>query len=85
VTDGRKKITEEDLEPGDQKEVFSPLDWCLAAGCGCGGCLDPTGCSNAVSQGCLGCLHRILVHLGCSIFAVAGLIALGVFIFTRFH
>jgi hypothetical protein len=85
VIDGQKKLTDEDLEPGDTREVFSPLDWCLAAGCGCGGCLDPTGCSNAVSQGCLGCLHSCLARLGCSVLVMVGFLALGVFLVTKLN
>ncbi len=63
-------INMDDLEPGDRDEEFSPLDWCLAAGCGCGGCLDPTGCLDAMSQGCLGCLDTCLGRIGCSMFVV---------------
>jgi hypothetical protein len=66
----------DDLEPGDRKEDFSPVDWCLAAGCGCGGCMDPTGCSNALGQGCLGLLDVCLAHLGC------GVIAIGLVVFA---
>ncbi len=67
-----------DLEPGDSTEQFNPIDWCLAAGCGCGGCMDPTGCIDAASQGCLGCLDMCLGRLGCGVFVI-GLIGWGIF------
>jgi hypothetical protein len=66
----------EDVEPGDRSEQFSPLDWCLAAGCGCSGCMDPTGCMDAMTQGCVGCIHSCLVRLGCSVFVLGGIIGL---------
>jgi hypothetical protein len=68
----------EDLEPGDKTEQFSPFDWCLAGGCGCGGCVDPTGCMDAAGQGCLGCLDMCLGRLGCGVLVV-GLLILGIF------
>jgi len=78
LNDDKRNLDSQDLEPGDREETFSPLDWCLAAGCGCGGCLDPTGCLDAMSQGCIGCLHACLVKLGCSVIVLAGLIFLAV-------
>ena len=78
MADSDENINLDDLEPGDRDEEFSPIDWCLAAGCGCGGCLDPTGCLDAMSQGCLGCLESCLARLGCSVL-VLGLLGLGVF------
>ncbi|HEX9746658.1 MAG TPA: hypothetical protein VGB30_14670 [bacterium] len=71
----------DDLEPGDRDEEFNPFDWCLAAGCGCGGCLDPTGCLDAMSQGCLGCLDSCLTRLGCGTIVLAVLIGIGKLIF----
>jgi hypothetical protein len=76
------RITLEDLEPGDRKEEFSPIDWCLAAGCGCGGCLDPTGCLNALSQGCLGCLEACLGRIGCGVLVIGAIVWLMIVFIT---
>jgi len=72
----------EDLQPGGREEEFSLLDWCLAASCGCGGCLDPTGCLDAMSQGCVGCGHACLAPLGCGAVAIAFLMLLFSFAVT---
>jgi len=72
----RDDVSLDDLEPGDRDEEFSPVDWCLAAGCGCGGCLDPTGCLDAMSQGCMGCLEGCLAQIGCSVL-ILGLLGWG--------
>jgi hypothetical protein len=78
MPDKHSEFTPEDLEPGDRSESYSPFDWCLAAGCGCGGCLDPTGCMDAMSQGCLGCLEGCLGSIGC------GVIAIGILLIVAF-
>lgn len=74
----------DDLEPGDSSEEFSPLDWCLVAGCGCGGCLDPIGCLDAASQGCLGCFEACLAKIGCGALVLGGLIWGVVSVFSVF-
>jgi len=71
MPDKHEEFTPEDLEPGDRSEKHSPFDWCLAAGCGCGGCLDPTGCMDAMSQGCLGCLEGCLGQIGCGMLVIS--------------
>ena len=78
MVDEKKRTADEDLEPEDRIEKFSGFDWCLAMTCGCGACLDPTGCFDAISQGCLGCLHSCLAHLGCGVLTLGALITLGI-------
>lgn len=68
------RITLDDLEPGDRSEEFSPFDWCCAASCGCGGCMDPTGCLDVMSQGCLGCLDVCLARFGCGVLVIGAMV-----------
>lgn len=75
-SDKEKEILD-GLEPGKRDEVFNPFDWCLAGGCGCGGCLDPTGCLDAASQGCLGCLDACLARLGCGVLVIGAVVLTG--------
>ena len=81
MADEKERATDENLEPEDRSETFSGIDWCLAMTCGCGACLDPTGCFDALSQGCLGCLHSCLSRLGCGVLSAVILITSGLAIF----
>ena len=78
MSNKKPEFDKDDMEPGDRDEDFNPVDWGLTACCGCGGCLDPTGCLDAASQGCLGCLDACLGRLGCGIIALL-LIGFGIF------
>jgi hypothetical protein len=75
-----ESLDQTDLEPGDRNEKLSPVDYCLAAGCGCSGCLDPAGCATSMGQGCLGCFHACLASVGCGVIALAGLVAFAVMV-----